>query len=107
MDELRVWLASHEDDRVLARAHSSVLSTIYGFLTDSGIKPHGLRRLAVNNMLSAGVPLHIAAQITGHSIKVMMDAYAEVNDQQLFDAVQRADLGAVPRGLVAGFPDRK
>jgi integrase len=107
VDELRSWLATHQDDRVLARNHSSVLSTIYGFLAETNIRPHGLRRLAVNNMLSAGVPLHIAAQVTGHGIKVMMEAYAEINDQQLFDAVAAANLGARPRGLLVGFPDRK
>ncbi len=60
--------------------------------------PHSLRRLAVDEMRRAGVPLEVAAAITGHSAATMMRHYRTVNPLELQQALERTRLGEVPRG---------
>tara|TARA_R100001463_G_scaffold1314_2_gene5786 strand:- start:964 stop:2088 length:1125 start_codon:yes stop_codon:yes gene_type:complete len=67
----------------------------------AGVPPfssHGLRRLAVDSMRRAGVPLEVAAAITGHSATTMMRHYRTVNHLELQQALERTRLGEVPRG---------
>ena len=72
--------------------------------------PHGLRRLAVDEMRRAGVPLEVAAAITGHSPTTMIKHYRTVSELEVVAAMRRAGLGEAPRGEVVtltGSPYRK
>ena len=71
---------------------------------------HGLRRLAVDEMRRAGVPLEVAAAITGHSPTTMIKHYRTVSELEVVAAMRRAGLGDAPRGEVVtltGHPYRK
>ena len=62
----------------------------------SGIQrhtPHGLRRLAVDEMRRAGVPLEIAAQILGHSVAMMLEVYRRPTADELRAAMTAAPIG--------------
>jgi integrase len=105
VSELRRWLTSHDDVRVMGVAPETVKSGMSRTLRGSGITGHGLRRLAVDAMLEAGVPVHVAARFTGHSPTIMMRFYAQVRESQLRDASKQASLGVVPAGKVYQFGD--
>jgi len=51
---------------------------------------HSLRRLAVDTLCRSGVPVEVAAEITGHSVKTMMKAYRQVTDDDKRRAMARA-----------------
>ena len=67
--------------------------------------PHGLRRLAVDELLRAGVDPGTAAAITGHSPTTMLRYYRRATDDDIDRAVSRARLGRqTPSGgrVIAG-----
>jgi integrase len=72
----------------------------------AGVEPfpsHGLRRLAVDTLLRAGVDVGTAASITGHSPQVMLVHYRQVTADDRRTAVAQARLGALPSGAVVQF----
>jgi integrase len=69
--------------------------------------PHGLRRLAVDEMRRAGVALEVAAAITGHSPTTMLKHYRTVDPLEVTAAMERAQLGEVPAGVVVNLDTRR
>lgn len=69
---------------------------------------HGLRRLAVDQMLASGVDIGTAAAITGHSPAVMLTYYRQSSEADRRRAVASAGLGELPAapGKVLSFPKR-
>lgn len=68
---------------------------------------HGLRRLAVDQMLASGVDIGTAAAITGHSPAVMLTYYRQSTEADRRRAVATAGLGELPStGKVLSFPTR-
>lgn len=61
-----------------------------------GFTIHGLRRLAVDQMLRSGVEIGTAATITGHSAAVMLAHYRQVTSDDQAAAVAQAQLGEGP-----------
>ena len=55
--------------------------------------PHGIRRMVVTQMVTGGVDVKHAAELTGHNVMVMLQLYAQVNRDSLADAVRKAGLG--------------
>jgi integrase len=77
----------------------------------AGVPPftvHGMRRLAVDQMLASGVDIGTAAAITGHSPAVMLSYYRQSSDADRRRAVASAGLGELPAapGKVLSFPKR-
>lgn len=69
---------------------------IYKACDRAGIQrhsPHGLRRLAVDEMRRAGVPLEIAAQLLGHSVPVMLEIYRQPSAAEIAEAMRSAPIG--------------
>ena len=62
--------------------------------------PHALRRLAVDRMARAGVEVSTAASLTGHNPIVMLRDYRQVREEELLEAMLRADVDAVLRRCV-------
>jgi integrase len=69
--------------------------------------PYGLRRLAVDEMRRAGVPLEVAGAITGHSAATMMNHYRTVSGLEKEAAMEKARLGEVPQGKVVEMGGKK
>lgn len=70
---------------------------------DAGVatwSPHGLRRLAVDELLRAGVDVGAAAAVTGHSPTTMLRHYRQASEADVSEAVARAGLGVAPAGQV-------
>lgn len=55
--------------------------------------PHGLRRMAVNRLLRAGVDPKVAAALTGHSVSVMLTIYRSTSFEEKVEGVRQAGLG--------------
>lgn len=62
--------------------------------------PHGLRRLAVDEMQRAGVDIGTAAAVTGHTPVTMLRFYRQASAEDKAAAVKRARLGYAPEGKV-------
>lgn len=69
--------------------------------------PHGLRRLAVDQLARAGVDVATAADLLGHSPAVMLRHYRQVDDEDRRKAVTAARLGAAPEGQVIEMTTRR
>ena len=64
--------------------------------------PHGLRRMAVNRLLRAGVDLKVAAAMTGHSVRVMLTVYRKATEEDREIGVRQAGLGRCLTGSEDG-----
>lgn len=59
--------------------------------------PHGLRRMVVSRLIRSGIDPGTAASITGHSVRVMLQCYQAVTDEDRRTAVRKAGLsGLIP-----------
>ncbi len=108
--ELRQW--GPGQGRVLLRSPETVRSGHWlpPLIKAAGVQRwtlYGLRRAAVDAMIRAGVDVATAASITGHSIKVMLQFYRKVTEDDRRAAVLKAGLGALPRGEAVAFEPRE
>lgn len=88
---------------LLTVARASVTSAIDDACRTAGVRhwsPHGLRRLAVDEMARAGVDVGTAAAITGHTPVTMLRFYRKATATDMALAVQMARLGYAPEGRV-------
>lgn len=65
--------------------------------------PHGLRRLAVDELQRAGVDVGTAAALLGHSPEVMLTKYRQPTAQDKLRGLEKARLGEAPAGEVREF----
>ena len=54
-----------------------------------GLRPHGLRRSAIRNLISAGVTSKIAMDLTGHRTRQKHDDYNPTSTRDLRENVAR------------------
>lgn len=54
--------------------------------------PHGLRRMVVGRLIRANVDVGTAAALTGHSVKIMLEYYQVVTDEDRRVAIEQARL---------------
>ena len=64
--------------------------------------PHGLRRMAVNRLLRAGVDLTVAAAMTGLSVRGMLTVYRKATEEDREIGVRQAGLGRCLTGSEDG-----
>ena len=57
--------------------------------------PHGLRRRAVNKLIESGIKPAVAAHIAGHDVNTMMKYYRLVSNDEVANAMRKAQLGTV------------
>jgi integrase len=50
--------------------------------------PHGFRRHMVDDLQRSGVPVKVAAELMGHSVRVMLDLYQQVAEADRVDAME-------------------
>ncbi|MCB9695011.1 MAG: site-specific integrase [Alphaproteobacteria bacterium] len=67
-----------------------------GIPEDRRFSAHGLRRFAVDHLRRSGVAPEVAACILGHSVVTMLRVYRTVEDSELVEALERAQLGTDP-----------
>jgi integrase len=85
--------------RTAAQAKQRLVVTLPRLCAAAGVPPftvHGLRRLAVDAMMRAGVDVATAAAVTGHSPAVMLTHYRQVTADDRLEAVSAAQLGELP-----------
>ncbi|MCK6518759.1 tyrosine-type recombinase/integrase, partial [Myxococcota bacterium] len=101
--ELRALLSPYADGtngRLFAGRGRATPSRIYNRLvgTCAGLgqpifSPHGLRRMMVNRVLRSGMDIKTAAELMGHSPKVMLSHYRRVTQEDRAAGVTKAGLG--------------
>ena len=96
-----LWPVSYEHARRKVNTHLKQAAA------QAGVRPftsHGIRRLAVDLMISSGVPVSDAAEITGHSPAVLLRYYRQPSDRDRIRAVDVSDLGRFGRHNVVQLP---
>jgi len=96
-----------DGERVFACAGRTVRANLGGMLeracARAGVPvftPHGLRRLAVDRFLRAGVDVGTASAILGHSPAIMLQHYRRATIDDTRRAIAAARMGALPLGKV-------
>ena len=91
-------------DLVLGLEPQSATRGVQQFLAREPWSSHALRRAAVDRMARSGVDVATAAAYLGHTVETMLASYRQVSEGDLLAAVERAQLGRLPRGEVVSFP---
>ena len=101
--ELRALLTPYADGtdvRLFTGQGRSTPSRIYSRLVatcarlgQTVFSPHGLRRMIVNRVLRSGMDIKTAAELMGHSPKVMLSHYRRVTQEDRAAGVAKAGLG--------------
>lgn len=69
--------------------------------------PHGLRRMVIDQLYTAGTDVGTVAQMLGQSAVVALRHYRQATSLDKRSAVERARLGERPAGLVVSFKRRE
>jgi integrase len=91
---VRSSIGGHERSRGGARKDERRAGALAEACDRAGVKrftPHGLRRAVVRRFRRAGVPVGVAAAYFGHSVKVMIEMYDEVSEEDQGDALALLD----------------
>lgn len=71
-----------------------------------GVSTHSFRRTALTQMSNAGIPLRVIQKISGHRSLAQLQAYLEVQPEQVTGAISSLSLlGVTPRAGKHNFPD--
>lgn len=71
-----------------------------------GVSTHSFRRTALTQMSNAGIPLRVIQKISGHRSLTQLQAYLEVQPEQVTGAIASLSmLGVSPRVVKHNFPD--
>lgn len=71
-----------------------------------GVSTHSLRRTALTQMSNAGIPLRVIQKISGHRSLTQLQAYLEVQPEQVTGAIASLSmLGVSQRVVKCNFPD--
>lgn len=71
-----------------------------------GVSTHSFRRTALTQMSNAGIPLRVIQKVSGHRSLTQLQAYLEVQPEQVTGAIASlAMLGVSQRVVKTNFPD--
>jgi integrase len=86
---------------------SSFANVLRRACTRAGVtrfSPHAMRRLAVDELRRAGIPVELAATFLGHSPAVMLRVYRKPTSRELEVAIQGANLGRLSEDETSPTP---
>lgn len=73
----------------------------------AAVSPYAMRRAAVRSMIRGGVPIKVAAELTGHSPEQLLRDYEQALPEDLREAVAKARIGRPKDGKVVQFKGRR
>lgn len=96
------WERGHLHSDSAAR----ILRTACQRVEIEGVSTHSFRRTALTQMSNAGIPLRVIQKISGHRSLTQLQAYLEVQPEQVTGAIASLSmLGVSPRVVKDNFPD--
>ncbi|MBK9370959.1 MAG: tyrosine-type recombinase/integrase [Deltaproteobacteria bacterium] len=91
-DGTDAWLFTGPRRATAGRFYRHLVATC-ARLGQTVFTPHGLRRMIVDRLLRSGVDIKTAAELMGHSPKVMLSHYRRVTQEDRAAGVAKAGLG--------------
>ncbi len=120
LEDLRLLLVAYQPDAgktylfpgQWGRGHlhpdsaARILRTACAKVGIEGVSTHSFRRTALTQMSNAGIPLRVIQKISGHRSLTQLQAYLEVQPEQVTGAIASLSmLGVSQRVVKDNFPD--
>ena len=120
LEDLRLLLVAYQPDAgktylfpgQWGRGHlhpdsaARILRTACAKVGIEGVSTHSFRRTALTQMSNAGIPLRVIQKISGHRSLTQLQAYLEVQPEQVTGAIASLSmLGVSQRVVLDNFPD--
>lgn len=120
LEDLRLLLVAYQPDAgktylfpgQWGRGHlhpdsaARILRTACARVGIEGVSTHSFRRTALTQMSNAGIPLRVIQKISGHRSLTQLQAYLEVQPEQVTGAIASLSmLGVSQRVVKDNFPD--